>query len=223
MKKIISIIFLFCFLFLFFNVFLVKQVNGQTGLFPGFPQFSLGADYGTLFKEEEDEEWEEYVYTKVYAKISQEIYNGIFYIAEGYYSNYNYESNPSLDKNIMALYNYIKIKTFPSMIINIIFGYKNVDYLSTHPDYSFFKVGANLKYRFAKYSYFYISYAFYNRQASTDYSLHHIYISLNLPIWLFDFSIYAFFDYKIFTDLSNSFKYMVGFDFTFDLNYLVKE
>lgn len=208
--------------FLMILSFYSQRLNAQTGLFPSLPKISFGADYGTLSKEEDDEEWTEYILTKIYANISQEIYNGIFYIAEGYYATYNYENN-ELDKNIWALYNYIRIKTFPKLIVNIVFGFKSVDYTSTHPDYSFFKVGANFKYRFAKYSYFYISYYFYNRDATTDYSLHYLYMSLNMPIWLFDFSIYAKFDYKVYSTLNTTFKFMVGFDITFDLNYLVKE
>lgn len=205
----------------FLILFNFTTIFAQTGLFPSFPQINIGADYGTLMQEEEDIEWEEYTLAKVYAKLTQEIYNGIFYIAEGYYANYNY-ANDTLDKNAWAIYNYIRIKTFPSFIINLVFGYKSIDYLGIHPDYSFFKIGANVKYRFAKYSYFYLSYAYYNRDASTDYSLHHLYLSLNLPIWVFDFSMYALFDYKIYTTTSTTFKYMIGFDLTFDLNYLVK-
>jgi len=222
MRKSKSIFLIFILLFMFIDIASLNQVKAQTGLFPSFPQINIGADYGTLFTEEDDEEWNEYTFTKVYAKLTQEIYNGIFYVAETYYANYNY-TNDDLDKNVWALYNYIRIKTFPSLIINIVFGFKSIDYIGLHPDYSFFKVGANLKYRFAKYSYFYISYSYYNRDASTDYNLHHIYLSLNLPIWLFKFSFYAFFDYKIFTNLNTSFKYMIGFDLTFDLNYLVNE
>lgn len=215
----ISFILFFLIIFLFYSNF---TLLAQTGLFPSLPQITIGADYGTMIKEEEDEEWQEYLLSKVYAKITQEIYNGVFYIMEGYYANYNFQNN-ELDKDVWALYNYIRIKTFPKMIINIVFGFKQANYYSTHPDYSFFKIGANLKYRFAKYSYFYISYAYYNRDATTDYNMHYIYASINLPIWLFNFSIYALIDYKVYTDLSSSFKYMIGFDLTFDLNYLTKE
>jgi hypothetical protein len=198
------------------------MVYAQTGLFPSLPSISFGADYGSLMQEEDDEEWQEYTITKLYAKITQEIYNGIFYIAEGYYATYDFTNN-DLDKNVWALYNYIRIKTFPSFIINLVVGFKSTDYLSTHPDYSFFKFGANIKYRFAKYSYFYISYAYYNRDATTDYNLHYLYLSLNMPIWLFNFSFYAKFDYKVYTSLNTNFKFMIGFDLTFDLNYLVTE
>jgi len=210
-------------LFLLSLIFISSnEVYAQTGLFPSLPTITIGGDYGSLMQEEDDEEWQEYTITKVYAKISQEIYNGIFYIAEGYYANYDFINN-DLDKNVWALYNYIRIKTFPAFIINLVLGIKSSDYSSTHPDYSFFKVGANLKYRFAKYSYFYISYAYYNRDASTDYNLHYLYISLNMPIWFFNFSFYTKFDYKIYTNLNSNFKFMIGFDLTFDLNYLVKE
>ncbi|MEJ5273649.1 MAG: hypothetical protein WH035_05920 [Spirochaetota bacterium] len=223
MRKKQKLFFIILFFLSFFLLFFYSNPTlAQTGFFPSLPSFSIGADYGSLLNEEDDEEWLEYTITKVYAKITQEIYKGIFYIAEGYYASYDFDNN-DLDKNVWCLYNYIRIKTFPSLIINLIFGFKSSDYISTHPDYSFFKVGANVKYRFAKYSYFYISYAYYNRDASTDYSLHYLYFSLNMPIWLFNFSIYSKFEYKIYTDLSSNFKFMVGFDLTFDLNYLVKE
>ncbi len=213
------ILFLFCFI-----IFILPlKTYAQTGLFPSLPQISFGADYGTIFTEEDDEEWYEYQIIKVYAKLTQEIYKGIFYIAEGYYASYDY-SLDNLDKNVYAINNYIRIKTIPSIIINIVFSYKENKYVSpTRTDFSFFKIGANFKYRFTNYSYFYLSYYYYNRNSALDYNLHYIYLNLTMPIWLFNFSIYSLFNYKIYSDLTNSFKYKVGFDITLDLNYLVKE
>lgn len=200
------------------------RIFAQALFFPSLPQIKIGGDYGTMKIEEDDEEWEEYIITKLYAQLNVEVFKDVFYIVEGYYAKYDYTTNDNNNKNVWALYNYIRIKAFPKFIINLIVGYKSNDYISpSHADFSFFKIGANLKYRFAKYSYFYISYAYYDRDALTDYKLQYLYMSLSMPLWLINFSIYTKFDYKVYTNLSSSFKFMIGFDLTFDLNYLVKE
>ncbi|NLJ04398.1 MAG: hypothetical protein GX435_01650 [Exilispira sp.] len=220
LKYVLLFIVTFLPLLAFFNI----NISAQGVFFPTWPVFTMGGEYGTRYYEEDDEEYTEYNIVKAYAKITEEIFSNIFYIADFSYSQYDYE-NDTVDKESFSLYNYIKIKTFPYVIINLIFAYKDVTYTNNpNNSYTFYKVGFNFKYRFMKYAYIYLSY-FYSKKIivdGLDYSLNTAYISLEMPVWLLMISFYGKMDYKIFETSNSTFKYLVGFDITFDFNDLFK-